>query len=106
MIDRARQITKMMGYDSIDETLAAIGSGELVLLKLPEQERLQASQWLRARIPAVRSEDEILAEILDDVADGLDMAMELTRYPVDTDVCEMNLPHGWPSYCDKEAIVE
>ena len=30
--------------------------------------------------------------------------MELERYPVDTDVCDMNLPHGWPSYCDKEAI--
>ncbi len=106
MIDRARDIARTMGYESIDATLEAVGRGELILLKVPDDERLEASEWLRGQIPAVRKTDEVLAEILDDIADGLDMAMELTRYPADTDICEMDLPHGWPSYCDKEAIAK
>lgn len=104
MVSRAREIAQMMGYDGIDAALDAIGSGELILLKMPDDERLDVATWLRAQIPQVRSEQPALAEALDDVADGLDMALELTRYPADTDVCEMELPHGWPSYCDKDAI--
>jgi hypothetical protein len=104
MIDRAREIAEMMGYESIDETLEAIGRGELILMKVPENQRLSVSNWIRAQVPVVRGSDEDLAEVLDDMADSLDMALELTRYPADTDVCEMDLPHGWPSYCDKEAI--
>jgi hypothetical protein len=104
MIDRAREIAEMMGYSSIDETLEAIGRGELILLKVPEDERLSVSKWIREHVPQVRDKDEELAEVLDDMADSLDLALELTRYPADTDVCEMDLPYGWPSYCDKEAI--
>jgi hypothetical protein len=104
MIERAREIAKMMGYDSIDETLVAIGRGELILLKVPEQQRLTAEIWLREQIAEVRAKDEELADTLDDVADGLELAIELTRYPADTDICELDLPHGWPSYCNKSAI--
>lgn len=104
MIDRARDIAKMMGYESIDATLEAIGRGELIMLKVPEQQRLAASLWMREQIPVVRNRDAELAETLDDVADGLEMALELAHYPADTDVCDLDLPHGWPSYCHKEAI--
>lgn len=104
MIDRAREIAQMMGYDSIDETMEAIGQGELILLKVPDQTRLEVISWIRRQVPEVRSEQPALADALDDIANGLDMALELTRYPADTDVCELDLPHGWPSYCDKDAI--
>jgi hypothetical protein len=104
MIDRAREIAQMMGYDSIDETMEAIGQGELILLKVPDQTRLEVIAWIRRQVPEVRNEQPALADALDDIANGLDMALELTRYPADTDVCELDLPHGWPSYCDKDAI--
>lgn len=104
MIERARDIVKMMGYESIDATLEAIGRGELILLKVPDEQRIQAAGWMRGQIPEVRIRDKRLAETLDDIANGLEMAMELTRYPADTDVCDLDLPHGWPSYCDKEMI--
>jgi hypothetical protein len=84
--------------------MEAIGRGELILLKVPEDTRLNVAKWIRQQVPPVRDDQEILADALDDIADGLDMAQELTRYPADTDVCEMDLPHGWPSYCDKDAI--
>ncbi|MGC9349255.1 MAG: hypothetical protein ACP5JG_14030 [Anaerolineae bacterium] len=104
MISRAREITEMMGYGSVDETLEAIGRGELMLLKVPESQRSSVSNWIRDQVPEVRGKDEELAKVLDDMADTLDLALELTRYPADADVCELDLPHGWPSYCDKEAI--
>lgn len=104
MIDRAREIVKMMGYESIDATLDAIGRGELILLKVPAEQRLEVSEWMRGRIPEVHGQDQALAGSLEDIANGLEMAMELTRYPADTDVCDMDLPHGWPSYCDKELL--
>ena len=102
MINRAREMTQMMGYNSIDETLAAIGRGELILVKIDDEQRLKLAQWIMDRIPAVRGEDENLADALDDLADGIAFALELLRYPPDTDICEMNLPLGWPSYCDKD----
>lgn len=105
MSDRAREIGKMMGYDSTDAVLEAVGRGEVILLKVSEQERLAISQWLRGQIPAVRGEAPALADSLDDIAAGLDLAMELTRYPSDTDICELDLPHGWPSYCDKDVLI-
>ena len=104
MLNRALEIAQMMGYEGIDAILDAVGRGELILLKVPDAQRLEVSQWIRERIPEVRGGDRSLADALVDIADGLDLAMELERYPVDTDVCDMNLPHGWPSYCDKEAI--
>ena len=104
MINRAREIAEMMGYGSIDDTLEAIGRGELILLKVPGDQRLAVSNWIRSQVSEVRGKDEELAEVLDDMADSLDLALELTRYPADTDVCDLDLPHGWPSYCDKEAI--
>lgn len=104
MIDRAREIAQMMGYDSTDATLEAIGSGEVILLKVPDERRHEIAVWLRKQIPELRDQQADLANALDDVADGLELAMELTRYPADTDVCDIDLPHGWPSYCDKTAI--
>jgi hypothetical protein len=104
MIERAREIAKMMGYESIDETLEAIGSGELILLQVPEEQRLSAARWMRQQIPEVRAANTQLAATLDDMADGLELALELTRYPVDTNICDLDLPHGWPSYCDTEAL--
>jgi hypothetical protein len=41
--------------------------------------------------------------MLEELASGLDFFAELRRYPPGADVCEMDLPHGWPSYCDKDA---
>jgi hypothetical protein len=104
MIDRAREIGKMMGYENLDAILAAVGRGELILLQIPMQERMDVAEWLREQIPEVRGQEPALADSLDDIADGLDLAMELTRYPSDTDVCDIDLPHGWPSYCDKDAL--
>lgn len=104
MIDRAREIAEMMAYDSLDALLDAIGQGEVILLKVPESQRLTASKWIRQQIPDLRWTDTPLAATLDDIADSLDMALELTRYPVDSDVCDLDLPNGWPSYCDKEAL--
>lgn len=104
MIERARDIAQMMGYESLDATLEAIGSGEVILLKVPDERRLEIAAWLRQQIPTVRDQKEELANALDDMADGLELAMELRRYPADTDVCDLDLPHGWPSYCDKAAI--
>jgi hypothetical protein len=103
MIDRAREIAQMMGYASIDATLEAIGKGELILLKMPEEERQDVAQWLRSRIPEVRDSAEELGDMLEELASGLDFFAELRRYPPGADVCEMDLPHGWPSYCDKDA---
>ena len=103
MINRAREIAQMMGYNSIDATLEAIGSGELILLKVPESKRHEVANWVRSQVAEVRGEDAMLADVLDDIADGVEMAMELQHYPVDTDVCNMDLPNGWPSYCDANA---
>ena len=89
MINRARDIVKAMGYDSIDETLDAIGSGDLILVKVDSDQRLRAAEWLQARIAAVRGADEALADTLEDIAGGLEFALELTRYPADADVCEI-----------------
>ena len=102
MIDRAREITQMMGYDSIDDTLVAIGRGELIMLKISDAQRLKLARWIMDRVPAVRAEDEDLAAAMEDLADGIAFALELIRYPADTDICEMDLPLGWPSYCDKD----
>lgn len=104
MIERAREIAKMMSYDDLNALLYAIGQGEVILLKVPESRRLAASKWIRQQIPDLRWTDTPLAATLDDIADGLDMALELIRYPVDSDVCDLDLPNGWPSYCDKEAL--
>ncbi len=101
MIDRAREITQMMGYNTIDDTLDAIGRGELILLKVSDEQRLKLARWIMDRVPAVRGEDENLGNAMEDLADGIAFALELLRYPADTDVCEMDLPLGWPSYCDK-----
>ena len=102
MINRAREMAQMMGYNSIDETLDAIGRGELILVKISDEQRLKLSRWIMDRVPMVRAEDEDLADAMDDLADGIAFALELMRYPADTDICEMNLPMGWPSYCDKD----
>jgi hypothetical protein len=104
MIDRARDIAKMMGYSSIDAILEAIGSGELILVKAVEGRRSKTSQWVRARLAGARGEDAAVAETLEDIADALDLATELAHYPVDADICDMDLPYGWPSYCERNVL--
>ena len=47
----------MMGYNSIDATLEAIGHGELILLKVPESKRLEVTSWVRSQVPGVRDEE-------------------------------------------------
>ncbi len=102
MINRAREIAQMMGYNNIDDTLDAIGHGELILLKISTEQRLKLSKWIMDRVPSVRGQDEDFGAALEDLADGIAFALELIRYPADTDICEMDLPLGWPSYCDKD----
>ena len=104
MIDRARDIAKTMGYDTVDAVLEAIGSGELILVKVAEGQRLRVAEWLRSQLANVRWEDAEFAATLEDIADGLELALELTHYPVDADVCDINLPHGWPSYCERSVL--
>lgn len=104
MINRGREIIQMMGYTSIDAALEAVGQGELILLKVDAEQRLHVAEWLRKQLAAVEATDALLAATLNDMADGLDLAMELTRYPADTDICELDLPHGWPSYCERSLL--
>jgi len=104
MINRARDIVKMMGYDNFDAVLEAIGCGELILFKLDAEQQLQVSEWLHSRISQIPGENELLAGTLHDLADGIELAMELQRYPADTDICELDLPHGWPSYCERSLL--
>jgi hypothetical protein len=105
MINRARAIAQMMGYESIDEILEAIGEGELIMLKVPESARQRLGDWLHEQAAALEN-DEALSEALSDLANGIDLAHELERYPSGADVCDIDLPHGWPSYCDKNRLNE
>lgn len=104
MINRGREIAKMMGYATTEALLEAIGKGELILLKLPEGGHLQAANWLREKTPEVRAVDANLGDTLEELSSGLEFSLELGHYPADADVCEMDLPHGWPSYCEKDHI--
>jgi len=94
----------MMGYASIDATLEAIGQGELILIKMDAEQRLHVAEWLRGQIAAIEGASPMVAAALKDIADGIELALELTRYPADTDVCELDLPHGWPSYCERDLL--
>jgi len=93
-----------MGYDSVDAVLDAIGSGELILVKVAEDQRLKTAEWIWERLPVVRGADEDLATTLEDIADALELAMELAHYPLGADVCDIHLPHGWPSYCERSVL--
>lgn len=104
MIDRARDIAKTMGYNSVDAILEAIGSGELILVKAIEGQRAKTAEWIRARLALVRGDDAGVAATLADIADALDLATELAHYPVGADVCDLDLPHGWPSYCERSVL--
>ena len=66
--------------------------------QIPEAEPKEVLRFLMDQ-HGLKQED--LGDALDEVADGLDFALELERYPANSDICEMDLPHGWPSYCDK-----
>ncbi len=104
MINRARDIAKTMGYNSIDAILEAIGNGELILVKATEGRRAKTAEWIRERLAAVRGEDAGIAATLEDFADALDLATELAHYPADADICDMDLPYGWPSYCERSVL--
>jgi hypothetical protein len=45
-----------------------------------------------------------VAATLEDIADALELAMELAHYPADADICDMDLPYGWPSYCERSVL--
>ncbi len=104
MINRARDIAKTMGYNTVDEILQAIGSGELILFKIAEGRRIKTAEWLRAQLETVRQSDPALAATLEDIVSGLELASELAHYPVDADICDLNLPYGWPSYCERSLL--
>ncbi len=70
-ITRMREITRMMGYESIDATLEAIGGGELALLKMDTEDRQAVSAWLWRQASAVRDEKPDLATALEDLASTL-----------------------------------
>lgn len=101
MVERAREIMSMMGYESVDKMLAAIASGDLILIKMPVEDREEVVEWLAAQVDHVREQNEHLADLLLDVAEGVELAWELERYPHEADICDMDLPHGWPSYCQR-----
>ncbi|MGC9357853.1 MAG: hypothetical protein ACP5GX_08305 [Anaerolineae bacterium] len=105
MVNRAREIVRVMGYESIDDAMKAIGEGELILLKMPPEIRHEVADWLWAHIAEIRAENEDLGDALEELASGLEFASELQRYPAGADICEMDLPHGWPSYCEKDLKV-
>lgn len=104
MINRARDIAKTMGYSSIDAILEAIGNGELILVKATEGRRAKTAEWIRERLATVRGEDAGIAATLEDFADALELATELAHYPADADICDIDLPHGWPSYCERSVL--
>lgn len=104
MIDRAWDIAKTMGYSSIDAILEAIGSGELTLVKVTEGQRSKTAEWIREHLAIARGEDAGVAGTLEDIAEALDLAMELAHYPADADICDMDLPYGWPSYCERSLL--
>ncbi len=104
MIDRARDIAKTMGYTSVDAILEAIGSGELILVKAMEGRRAKTAEWIRERLASARGEDAGVATTLEDIADALDLATELAHYPAGADVCDIDLPYGWPSYCERSIL--
>jgi len=101
MFERAKEIAEMLGYTSTNELLTAIGSGDVIVLKVPNTERLPASKWLRGQAPEIHRQDDALGSTLEAIAAGLDFAMELKHYPSGSDICDMDLPNGWPSYCDQ-----
>lgn len=101
MIERAREIAEMMNYESTNDLLEAIGRGELALLKMPHDVLGRLSSWLRSQSSEVKKTDAALAQVIEDLARGLDLAMELARYPMNADVCDLDLPNGWPSYCER-----
>lgn len=98
MIERGYQIAEIMGYEGSEDVFSAIGEGELILVKIPTEKRLMLARWLRDA--KARANPEIGA-LLDDIADAIELALELDRYPMGSDICDLDLPHGWPSYCEK-----
>ena len=104
MISRAQDIAKMMGYESLDEMLEAIGDGQVVLFKVESALRFRVANWLREQAEEVGSTDVELAEQLEELSEGLEFFSELERYPADSDICQLDLPHGWPNYCDKTLV--
>jgi hypothetical protein len=91
-----------MGYEDTDELLRAIGKGDLVVLKVAEGDRLKLAEWLHGHSDAAG--DGEVAKALEDIAAGLELSLELERYPAGSDICDLDLPHGWPSYCDRSVL--
>lgn len=101
MIERGYQITEMMGYTGTEDVFDAIGKGELILVKIPTEKRLELSRWLRDCAGKTLPTGAGLNALLEDIADAVELALELERYPMGSDICDLDLPHGWPSYCEK-----
>ncbi len=94
---RLEQITQLFGYGDPQELLGAIERGELAVVKLPSELKLQAAKWLREQTALA---PEPYREVLNEIAGSLEYAHALDRYPVD--VCDFDAPPGWPSYCDRD----
>ncbi len=103
MANRAQEIAEMMGYATPQALLDAIGEGEVILLKVPEAQQERIVAWLQMQAPEVEKSDTALGEVIKEIARALELSTALQRYPSGSDICELNLPSGWPSYCDKPA---
>ncbi len=96
-MQRLEKILTLFGYKETQELLDAIERGELAVVKLPGTLKLQTAQWLRAQAEQAPEEYQ---PALKEIAGSLEYAHTLDRYPVD--VCDLDAPPGWPSYCSRE----
>ncbi|MDY0019698.1 MAG: hypothetical protein RBT47_06840 [Anaerolineae bacterium] len=101
MANRAQEIAEMMGYVTPQALIEAIGEGEVILLKVPEAHQERIAAWLQTQAPEVKKSDAALGEAIHEIARALELSAALKRYPSNSDICELDLPSGWPSYCDK-----
>ncbi len=101
MIERGFQIAEMMGYEGSEDVFSAIGKGELILVKVPSGKRLELTRWLRECAKKNPPANAELASIMEDMASAIELALELERYPMGSEICDLDLPSGWPSYCEK-----
>lgn len=94
---RLERIIELFGYKQAQELLNAIERGELAVVKLPGALKVQTAVWLREQAEQAPAE---FRGALNEIAGALEYAHTLDRYPVD--VCDLDAPPGWPSYCERD----